>query len=82
MYLQECTTENFVREVCKKSSIDNRRVGEVLFFDSEGIIKSTNDAVLEKLPNEQPLDIEFVPASAGSIGTYGVVGDLKMRVHL
>lgn len=57
-------------------------MGEVLFLDTEGIRSRTSEEVLQNMPNEQPLGIEFVPAYAGSIGTSGAVRDLKMRVHI
>lgn len=67
VYLRERTAEKFVRGVCEKSSIDGTRVSGLLFFNSEGIMRRTNDEVLQEMPNEQPLEIEFVPVSGGSI---------------
>ena len=41
-----------------------------------------NDEVLWEMPNEQPLEIEFVPVSADHTSISGAIKDVKMRVHL
>ncbi|KAJ5215493.1 Grainyhead-like protein [Penicillium cinerascens] len=82
VYLQERTAEMFVRGVCAKFPIDVTCVREVLFLDSNGIINRTDDEILQELPNEQTLDIEFVPVHAGFTSTSSAVSDVKMRVHL
>lgn len=45
-------------------------------------MNSVNEEVLREMPNEQPLEIEFVPVSAGPISISGALEDVKMRVHL
>jgi len=82
VYLQVRTTENFVQRICKKFSIDGTRVNDIVFLNSEGIVNRMNDEVLRKMPNEQPLEIEFVPVSAGPINTSAALEELKMRVYL
>lgn len=82
MYLRERTYENFVRGICEKSSVDSTRVTELVFLDTEGIINRTNDEVLRRLFNEQPLHIEFVPVHADSMITSSPATELKLRVHL
>lgn len=51
-------------------------------MDTDGIIDRTNDEVLRKMLNEQPLDIEFIEVCADLVSTDNAVSDLKMRVHI
>lgn len=82
VYLQERTAEKFIRGICGKSSIDSTRVKELIFLDTDGIIDKTNDEVLRKMPNEHPLNIEFIELCADSVSTENAVDDLKMWVHI
>jgi hypothetical protein len=81
VYVRERTAEQFVRGVCEKSSIERTRVSGLLFFNTEGIVNKTDYEVLQEMPNEQPLEIEFVPVSGASTDTDGAFGNLTMRIH-
>jgi hypothetical protein len=82
VFVRERTAEQLVRGVCEKSSIDRMRVSGLLFFNTEGIVNRTVEEVLQEMPNEQPLEIEFVPVSGGSTNMDGAAGNLTMRIHL
>lgn len=82
MYLQERTAENFVRGICGKSAMDSTRVRDLIFVDTDGVIDKTNDEVLQKMLNQQPVDVEFIEICADSMSVDNAVIDVKMWVHI
>lgn len=64
MYLREQTAKSLIEKICAKSSIDPTAVKHMAYINSDGLVLMVDDKVVQNLPNEQALDVEFISVTS------------------